>query len=171
MKAKLLDLTVSFDEAVLGCDKTLRFQDEAGAVRTLQVHVPAGIDDGKQIRLAGKGMKGAGGSCGDLNLQIHVSPKQGFERKGQDLYITKFIPYTTAVFGGEARIRLPEGQVSCRIPAGSRCGRKIRLKGKGIPSLKNPSVKGDAYVVIQIDVPAHLTPDQEKALQEYAKAS
>ncbi len=165
------DLTVSFDEAVLGCDKTLRVQEEDGSIRTLQVHIPAGIDDGKQVRLAGKGMKGAGGTPGDLYLMIHVTPRKGYERKGQDLYVTTFIPYTTAVLGGEARIHLPGGTVSCRIPPGSRCGSKIRLRGRGVASVKNPSVKGDAYVVIQIDVPAHLTPGQERALRDYAKAS
>lgn len=85
----------------------MRLSDPSGkgSVQTLKVHVPAGIEDGKSIRLKGKGNPGFnGGPAGDLFLQIHVEEKQGFERKGMDVYTTTEIPFTTAIFGGEAKV-------------------------------------------------------------------
>ena len=98
-------MTVGFDEAAFGCDKVIRLQnpsDPKNGVQSLQVHIPAGIDTGKSIRLKGKGAPGVnGGDPGDLLLKVTVAGKPGYERKGSDVYTTVRIPYTTAVFGGE----------------------------------------------------------------------
>lgn len=164
------DIRISFDEAVSGCDKILQIRDEKGKNSSLQVHIPAGIDEGQSVRLKGKGEAGiGGGSCGDLLLKVHIMPKKGYERKGNDVYVTVNIPYTTAVLGGEAIVPTLTGKVSCKIAAGTQSGSKIRLKNKGIPSMKNPSHKGDEYIVIQIEVPKYLTPEERQILMDYDK--
>lgn len=162
------DISISFDEAVFGCDKVLQLRDENGKVSSLQVHIPAGIDEGQCVRLKGQGGAGVGGAdAGNLLLKVHINPKPGYERKGNDVYVTVNIPYTTAVLGGEAVVPTLTGKVSCKIAAGTQSGSKIRLKGKGITSMKNPAHRGDEYIVIQIEVPKHLTPDERQKLMEY----
>lgn len=164
-------VTVSLEEAAFGCDKVIRLSDPAGGnVQSLKVHIPAGIDDGKTIRLRGKGALGAnGGEAGDLLLEIHVAEKPGFERRGMDIYTTASIPFTTAVFGGEAVVQTLNGNVKCKVPAGIQSGSKIRLRGKGIVSMKDASVHGDEYVTIQIQVPVNLSAEARRKLKEYEK--
>lgn len=166
------DLTVSFEEAALGCDRTIRL-DGAGGGHTLRVHVPAGIDDGKSIRLRGKGepARGSGGKAGDLLLKVHIAQREGVERKGMDVYMDTLIPFTTAVLGGEARVHTLYGDVVCKIPAGTQSGRKIRLRGKGIVSMKDKNVHGDLYAVIRIDVPQQLSEEAKQKLREFEELS
>lgn len=162
------EVSVSFEEAALGCDKTFSMQDpSSGRIQSLQVHIPAGVDNGSKVRVKGRGYPGiSGGEHGDLYLKIVVKEKPGYERKGLDIYSTVYIPYTTAVLGGETRVRTLYGDVVCRIKEGTQSGTKIRLKGKGIVSMKNSSVYGDQYVTVQISVPRGLTPDAKEKLRE-----
>lgn len=167
----LAKVEVSFEEAALGADKVIRFRAPDGSEQSLQVHIPAGIDSGQKIRLKGKGMPGQnGGGAGSLLLEVTIQSKPGFERKGMDIYTTVEIPFETAVLGGETIVPTLSGRVSCKIKEGTQSGTKIRLKGKGIVSMKNPSQKGDEYAVIQICVPRNLSADAKQKLQEYAKA-
>ncbi len=162
------DLTVTFDEAAFGADKTITLRRD-GKTDSLQVHIPAGIEDGKKIRLRGKGGAGVGGGApGDLLLRVHVLEKPGFTRKGMDVYTTARIPYTTAVLGGEAVVDTLQGKVVCKVPAGTQSGSKIRLSGKGIVSMKNGKTRGDQYVTIEIDVPRHISAQAGRKLREYA---
>ena len=142
-----------------------------GGTRSLKVHIPAGIDTGKSIRLRGQGMPGSnGGKAGDLLLKVTVESKPGFERKGMDLYTSVQIPFTTAVLGGEAMVETLSGKVLCRIAEGTQSGSKIRLKGKGIVSMNHPGVHGDQYVTIQIQVPRNLSEEAKRKLKEFEKA-
>ena len=164
------EVSVSFEEAAFGCDRMLRLSDPSGngAVQTLKVHVPAGIEDGKSIRLKGKGNPGFnGGPAGDLLLKVNVTSKPGFERKGMDIYTTANSPFTTAVFGGEAKVSTLYGDVICKIPEGTQSGRKIRLRGKGIVSMKDSAIHGDQYVTVQIQVPQNLSPEAKEKLREF----
>lgn len=143
-------------------------QDEHGQVQSLEVHIPAGIADGKMIRLKGKGMPGRnGGEAGDLLLQVRVHDKPGFRREGQNLYTTVSVPFTTAALGGEAKLATIYGEVVCKIKAGTQSGSKIRLKGKGIAVMGNPSVHGDQYVTVEVAVPKNLTPEARQKLKEF----
>ncbi len=169
------EVTVSFDEAAFGANKRIRLQGSDGKTQTLEIKIPAGIDSGKTIRLKGKGSIGRSGRAGDLLLKVTVQDKPGFRREGMDVYTTVQIPFTTAVFGGEARIRTIHGDVICKIKPGTQSGSKIRLKGKGIVSMKDPKVFGDQYAIIEIQVPTTLTSQAARKLREfeteYAKTS
>ena len=169
----MADLTISFDEAVFGCEKSISLQDpNTGKVSNLSIHIPAGIESGKTVRLKGQGNPGRnGGAAGDVLLNVNVTPSSEFERKGQNVYSTIRVPFTTAALGGKARVHTLYGDVECSIKAGTQGGSKIRLKGKGISSMKNPSVKGDQYVTVEISVPRRLTPRAKEALEEYRAVS
>ena len=162
------DVTVSFDEAAFGGKKVIRLQSSNGSVQNYEVNIPAGIESGKSIRLKGKGHPGiGGGEAGDLLLKVNVQDKPGYRREGRDVYTTVNIPFTTAVFGGEAKVHTIYGDVLCNIKPGTQSGTKIRLRGKGIVAMNNPSVHGDEYATVQIEVPTNLTPDAKRKLKEF----
>ena len=165
------EIRVSLEDAAFGCEKVINLSSGQGTpAQSLKVRVPAGIEDGKSIRLRGKGGPGMnGGEAGDLLLKIHVDEKPGYERKGMDVYTTISVPFTTAVFGGEAIVNTLKGSVKCKIPAGIQSGSKIRLRGKGIVSMKDPSVHGDMYAAVQIQVPRNLSPEAKQKLREFEK--
>ena len=165
------EIHVTFDEAAFGGKKLIHLQDSTGAVQSYEVNIPAGIETGKSIRLRGKGSPGVGGGeAGDLLLKVTVDEKPGFRREGMDVYTTVQVPFTTAVFGGEVKIRTLTGEVLCKIKPGTQSGTKIRLKGKGIVSLSNSSVHGDQYAVVEIAVPKNLDPEARQKLKEFEAA-
>ena len=162
------EVTVSFDEAAFGGKKVIRLQSSNGGVQNYEVNIPAGIESGKSIRLKGKGYPGVGGGeAGDLLLKVNVQDKPGYKREGRDVYTTVNIPFTTAVFGGEAKVHTIYGDVLCNIKPGTQSGTKIRLRGKGIVAMNNPSVHGDEYATVQIEVPTNLTPEARRKLKEF----
>lgn len=164
------EITVSFDEAAFGGKRRIQLQSGDGSVKSYEVNIPAGIASGQSIRLKGKGNPGRGNAAGDLKLKVLVDDKPGYHREGQDVYTTARIPFTTAVFGGETDIHTIYGDVRCKIKAGTQSGSKIRLKGKGIVHMNNPSVHGDQFVTIEIDVPKYLEPEAQQKLREYERA-
>lgn len=165
------DITISFRDAAFGCDRQLRTNGADGQIHTVKVHIPAGIDEGQSIRLKGRGNPGiAGGAPGDLMLKVHIAPEKGFSRKGNDVYQEITIPFTTAVFGGDAIVNTLQGRVEVRIPAGTQSGSKLKIRGKGIQSMKNKSVYGDTYAVVRIDVPVTMSAEAREKLHEFEQA-
>ena len=163
-------VTISFEEAVLGCDRSIRLQKADGSgTQTLRVHIPAGIDNGKSVRLRGKGNISADGSRkGDLLLKVTVQESKEFTRKGQDIYTTANVPFMTAVLGGEAEVRMPNGKkIVCKIPKGTDAGKKIRIRGKGVHAEKSSAQPGDLFVTVQIQVPKDLTDAEIRKLREF----
>lgn len=160
------DIDVSFDDAALGAEKRVKLREEGGKIITLQVHIPAGIEDGKSIRLKGKGNR-SGSKTGDLYLKVHVSPKDGFDRKGADIYTVARVPFSTAVLGGEIKVETIHGQVMCAVPAGMQSGCKIRLKNKGVPVMGKKGLLGDHYVTIEVIVPKNLSKQASQKLREF----
>ena len=160
------EMTISFDDAVFGCDKLISLQDphSSAAPKKLKVHIPAGIASGQTVRLKGKGRT----SAGDLLIKVTVEEKIGYERKGMDIYTTVNIPYEIAALGGEATIPTLYGNVKCKIKEGTQSGCKIRLKGKGVVSMKDSSQYGDQYATVQIQVPRYLSAEAKQKLREYA---
>lgn len=135
------------------------------------MHIPAGIDEGKTVRLAGKGQPGInGGKNGDLMLAVHVLDSKAFRREGMDVYSTIRVPFVTAALGGSARVHTLYGDVECQIKEGTQSGSKIRLKNKGIVSMRNAQFHGDQYVTVEVDVPRHLNAMAKQKLREYAGA-
>lgn len=164
------EVEIRFEEAVFGCEKVIHLQRDGG-VQSLKVRIPAGMESGKSIRLRGKGMPGSrGGESGDLFLKVNVAAKNGFERKGMDVYTTVNVPFATAVLGGEVTIQTLYGEVRCKIKPGTQSGTKIRLRGKGIVSMKDASVHGDQYATVQIQVPKNLSAAAVQKLKEFKEA-
>ena len=163
------DIDVSFDEAAFGCDKYINIKDPStGKASSIQVHIPAGIDTGKSVRLKGRGTPGAnGGKNGDLLLRVRVAKRPDMERKGTDVYSTVYVPFSTAVLGGKVAVQTLHGKVMCRIAPGTRSGTKLRIKDKGIVSMKDPSKHGDHFVTVQIEVPKNVSEEARKKLREF----
>ena len=166
------DINVTFDEAAFGGDRYFDLKDPAGKKQSIKVHIPAGIDNGQSIRLRGKGMPGAnGGKAGDLLLKVHVAARPGFERKGMDVYAPVRVPFTTAVLGGKVEVQTLRGKVKCTIKPGTQSGTKLRLRDKGIVSMKDPAKFGCHYAVVEIDVPKNLSDDAKQKLAEFDRAA
>lgn len=166
------DINVTFDEAAFGGDRYFDLKDPAGKKQSIKVHIPAGIDNGQSIRLRGKGMPGVnGGKAGDLLLKVHVAVRPGFERKGMDVYAPVRVSFTTAVLGGKVEVQTLRGKVKCNIKPGTQSGTKLRLRDKGIVSMKDPAKFGCHYAVVEIDVPKNLSEDAKQKLAEFDRAA
>jgi molecular chaperone DnaJ len=122
-------------------------------VERLNVKIPAGVDDGSRIRLAGKGGAGVGGAPpGDLYIVTRVRPHPLLERRGLDLYLQVPVTVGEAMQGASIDVPTPDGTVKLKVPPGSQSGTKLRLRGKGVPEMKG-SKRGDLYVVLMVQVP------------------
>ncbi len=139
--------------------------------RRITVRIPAGVEEGSQLRLRGEGEASKeGGSKGDLFIMVHVLPHRLFRREGDDLYYDLELGYPQAALGTEATVPTMEGDVSMTIPPGSQPGQVLRLKGKGMPRL-NGYGRGNLLVRLRIVVPTQLTRREKEILQELAKES
>ncbi|MBI4962649.1 MAG: molecular chaperone DnaJ [Desulfomonile tiedjei] len=136
------------------------------ASETIDVNIPAGVNDGSRIRLAGKGEPGpAGGPSGDLYIITHVRPHPIFKREGDSLLLDLPVKVGEAMNGAEVTVPTPGGPVQLKIPRGTRSGQRLRLKGKGVPNLKT-KVPGDMYVTVRVQVPTSRNPEADKAAAE-----
>jgi molecular chaperone DnaJ len=130
--------------------------------RTWDVQVPAGIESGQRIRIGGAGHAGEpGGRPGDLYVEVRVDEDERFERRGRDLVTVVRVPVTLALVGGEVSAPTLEGEREIKVPAGTQPGDTVRLKGLGLPSLRNGS-RGSEHVVIDVEVPAKLSREQKE---------
>jgi molecular chaperone DnaJ len=139
--------------------------------RTLQVTIPAGVDEGTRIRLSGEGEAGArGGPSGDLYVFISLKAHPIFQRDGTTLFCVAPLPVTTAALGGEIDVPSLDGQrTKVKIPAGSQTGRQFRLRGKGMPPLSG-SGHGDLIIQVTLETPVHLTRKQRELLEAFRDA-
>ncbi|MEE3420392.1 MAG: J domain-containing protein [Lachnospiraceae bacterium] len=160
-------ITISFEESVLGCTRRIRVSNPNGGAgtRILEIKIPAGIEDGKSLRMRGKGRSDGSGRTGDLLLEIHVAKSSLYERRGNDIYTKATIPFDTAVLGGTATFSTVYGNVSVRIPAGTQSGSKIRLRDKGV---RSGSVTGAEYVTVEVAVPKDLTMSERRKFKAFA---
>lgn len=140
--------------------------------RTLSVNIPAGIEDGTRIRLAGEGEAGRhGGTSGDLYIFISILPHEFFQREGADIFCRVPISMTTAALGGQIEVATVEGaKTRVKIPEGTQAGKQFRLKGKGMPVLRS-SQHGDMYIQVLIETPQHLNRRQRELLEEFERES
>ena len=138
--------------------------------KTLEVKIPAGIDDGMRIRSTGNGEPGTnGGPPGDLYIEIRVKKHEIFERDGDDLHCAVPISFTTAALGGEIEVPTLAGKAAIDIPEGTQAAKQFRLRGKGIKGVRS-SYPGDLYCHITVETPVKLTEHQRKLLKEFEES-
>jgi molecular chaperone DnaJ len=142
----------------------------ATSERTLNVRVPAGVDDGQRIRLAGRGAPGdRGGAPGDLLVQVHVTPHKVFGRKGDHLTLTLPVTFPEVALGADISVPTLDGQVTLRLPPGTANGRTFRVKGRGVA--RKAGGVGDLLVTVEVAVPQKLSTAAREALEQYAAAA
>lgn len=135
--------------------------------KTLEVNIPAGIDEGQRIRLAGKGEPGLnGGPAGDLYVEIHIKEHDIFQRDGDDLHAELPISFATAALGGDVEVPTLEGHATVTVPEGTQTGKTFRLRGKGVKGLRTGHM-GDLYIHVSVETPVKLTEKQKKLLREF----
>ena len=141
------------------------------AEKTLKVHIPPGVDTGSRLRISSEGEGGLkGGRPGDLYVITHVRPHNVFQRDGQDLLCEVPIDFATATLGGIIEVPTISGKAKMKVPAGTKNGTIMRLKGKGVPSLRG-GVRGDQHVKIFIETPKNLSSEQKELLQKFRELS
>jgi len=164
MKGQDLEGTVeiSLEEAYAGTQRVINVEG-----KKLRINLKAGIQDGQKLRLRGKGAQSpTGGQAGDLFIKINIKPRPGFTRKGNDLYIEQDVDVFTAVLGGKVNVQTLKGNVNINVPAGTDSGKKLRLKGQGMPDYNNNTIKGDLYVQLKIKTPKNLTKKEKKLFSQ-----
>jgi molecular chaperone DnaJ len=140
--------------------------------RTLRVTIPAGIDEGHQIRLTNEGEVGPrGGSPGSLYVAVHVAPHPVLKRDGTELYYEARVSIAQAALGTTLRVPTVDGDEEVDIKAGTQPDTEIRLRGKGVPHLRRPGSRGDLHVLVDVEVPRKLSKKQRELLEAYARES
>ena len=139
--------------------------------KKIQVSIPAGIDDGQSIRIREKGEPGVnGGPRGDLLVEVAVARHPIFQRQDMNIFSTAPITFAQAALGGEVRISTVDGDIMYEVKPGTQTDTRIRLKGKGVPSLRSKSVRGDHYVTLVVQVPTKLNEEAKEALRQFDAA-
>jgi len=154
-------LEVDFADAATGAKRRVTMPGG----RSLDVTIPAGINDGQTIRLKGQGSPGQGGAVGDALVEVKIKPDPLYRREGRDIHIDLPISLGEAVMGGKAEVPTVHGPVTITVPKGANSGTRLRLKGKGVAATKRDPA-GDQYVTLKVVLPK--TPDPE--LEEFVKA-
>ena len=137
--------------------------------KTIEVDIPAGIDEGQMIKLGGQGELGSrGGPRGDLYIEVNVNAHPLFTREGYDVYLEMPITFAQATLGDKIQVPTLDGKVEYEIPEGTQTGTVFRLKGKGIPKLRS-NVRGDQYVKATVEIPKKLNDKQKELVRQFAK--
>jgi curved DNA-binding protein len=170
------DLLVTLEETIRGAERTIQLQridpqTEESTTETIKVRIPAGVRDGQRLRIAGRGEPGHGGaSAGDLYLRVRLAAHPDFRVHGDDLYSDLVLAPWEAVLGATIEVSAPGGQhVRVRVPPRTRSGTQLRLRGHGLP--RADGGHGDLYVVVDIDVPENITPDEQALWEKLAHDS
>jgi curved DNA-binding protein len=161
---------VTLVEAYQGVTRVFELAELDGSSKRIEVKIPAGVDEGSRIRIAGQGGQGTAGR-GDLYLRIHVLPDPRFTREGTTLRTTVEVSLATAVLGGEVRVTTPDGRgLMLRIPPETPNGKSFRLRGQGMPHLGQPDKRGDLYAEVSVVLPTHLSDEQRRLFEDFARS-
>lgn len=152
------EVEVTLDEAYRGTSRMLQTEDGT----RMEVNIPRGVKTGSRVRMRG----GIGGGMGDVYLRINVLPDSRFTREENDLRVTLPVDLYTAVLGGEVEVPTLDRPVALKIPAGTQNGRTFRLRGLGMPELKNPDQRGDILAVVEVQLPKSLSDDEKRLFEE-----
>jgi curved DNA-binding protein len=171
-------LRISLEDAYRGGVKSITLQSQKlnpdGSLSNQEKHydvkIPPGILHGQKIRLAGQGGEGTGGAAkGDIYLSVEVEPHPRYRVEGRNLYIDLPVTPWEAALGAEVKVDMLAGPVNLKVPPGTQCGQKLRLKGKGFPNVKGSP--GDLYTVVQIKVPKELSSKEKEMFEELRRTS
>lgn len=159
------EIRVNLKDLLKGVEKQFRVNGEK-----VKIKIPAGIEEGKRLKLKGKGHAAApGGQKGDLFLKIKVDQPEHIERKGADIYQTVSLDLFTALLGGSLTVQTLGGKVKLNIPEETSNGKIFRLPGRGLPEMKNPSKRGDYLIKIEIELPKNLTEKEKEMFRKLGK--
>lgn len=162
-------IELSFEDAMRGLTVNLDVERNGGREK-IAVKIPAGVDTGSRIRIAGKGQPGAfGGPPGDLFILTNVGAHAYFKRKGDNIYCTVPVTVPEAALGAKIEVPTIDGKARLRIPPGTQSGQQFRLRERGVPSLRAGGVRGDQYVEVKIVLPKVISEETKELLQQYAK--
>lgn len=162
------DLSIPFASAVLGGEAQIAVARADGRQETIRVKIPAGIEDGKRIRLRGQGEPGAnGGPHGDVLIRVTIAPHPNFRRVGKRLEVNVPITLAEALGGAKIDVPTPHGTITLTVPPGTSSGRKLRVKGQGVKSVAGEP--GDLMAELQIVMPKNLTDDDRRQMVEIAE--
>ncbi|WP_415954446.1 DnaJ C-terminal domain-containing protein [Streptomyces sp. KLOTTS4A1] len=163
------ELPLTVEEAHRGGRRTVNLGGPAGQ-RDYEVKIPAGVTDGQRIRLAGEGGRGSGGAPpGDLYLRVRIRPHQHFRLEGRNIHVEVPITAWEAALGATVRVPTPDGTAKVTVPPGSSSGRRLRLRGEGMPNRRGAN--GDLYAELRIAIPPHLSDRERELFEELAAAS
>jgi curved DNA-binding protein len=163
------EIVLSVEDAYRGGRRTITFPGRGGP-RTLEVNIPAGVTDGQRIRLAGQGGQGSDGAqAGDLYLRVRIADDPRYRVEGRDVYVDLPVAPWEAVLGAKVPVRTPGGDATVTVPPGTSSGRRLRLRGKGLPNAKG--TPGDLYAEVRIVVPGQVTDEQRRLWEQLARES
>ena len=161
---------VTLAEAYQGVTRVFELSDMDGSSKRIEVKIPAGVDEGSRIRIAGQGGQGTAGR-GDLYLRVHILPDSRFTREGQTLRTKLEVPLATAMLGGEVRVTTPDGRgLMLRIPPETPNGKSFRLRGQGMPQLGQPDTRGDLFAEVSVVLPTDLSDEQRRLFEAFARS-
>jgi curved DNA-binding protein len=165
------ELTIGFEEAYHGCTRQLTFRRPDNSQSDIKVSIPAGVNDGGKLRLAGKGGPAhGGGQAGDLFVIIKVATHPLYQRQGRDIEGKVAIKLTAALLGTTTEVQTLEGVRRVKVPAGVKPGTKLRLKELGFPDPQKRAPRGDFFAVIDVIIPSQLSEQQHSLVEELQKA-
>ena len=161
-------IEVTPSEAYSGVTRVFELTQPDGTTKRIEVKIPAGVDTGSRIRIAGQGSQGTAGR-GNLYLVVRVLPDPRYTREGTTLRTRVDVPLAVAMLGGEIPLQLPDGRrIMLRIPEGTQNGKSIRIRGKGMPELGHPDRRGDLYAEVWVVLPTHLNDEQRRLFEAFA---
>jgi curved DNA-binding protein len=167
--AQEAELTLSVDDAYHGGRRSITLSGPEGP-RSYDVNIPAGVTEGQRIRLAGQGGQGSGGGpAGDLYLVVRISPDARYRIEGRDLYVDLPLSPWEAALGASVAVETPGGEAKVRVRPGTSSGKRLRLRGRGLPNARDKP--GDVYAEVRIMVPPSLTDDERRLFEELAATS
>jgi curved DNA-binding protein len=164
-----VELELTVEEAYRGGTRKLTLEGPGG-VRTIDVKIPAGVVNGQRIRLAGQGGQGSGGgAAGDLYMVVRIAPHPRYRLDGRDLIVDLPLAAWEGALGASVPLETPGGEATVKVPRGSSTGRRLRLRGRGLPNPRGSP--GDLYAEVKLMVPSHLTREEERLFEELAGTS
>jgi len=164
-----VDIEISFQESVFGIERKVVINSKVVKQKEVSIMVPPGIDDGQMIRLSGHGETLEGGLPGDLYVKVHVRKHPYLRKDGSNLVMDLTVKLSDALLGSERTVATLDGEITLKVPSGTKHGTILRVKGKGVPFDQLSGNRGDLYARISVELPEKLSKEQKKLVEELKK--